>query len=295
MKSKVIFYIGNFHYPNGNAAGKRVAGITKIFALLGYHIVIFDTRREDCSGYNLIELDAKNSNETVTCYSMPYPKSLADWFRTSRLQTELIRKIDEYPKAEAAVFYGSPRISTFSLPVISHFKRNQVCVVCDVVDWLTVKTKNPVRDIVKKSDDYYQKAILNKKFDKSICISSYLDRLYSSDISNRVVIPPVLADNISSSKGRVDEVKRLFYAGNPFRNDMKVNDVNAMKDRVDLTIKYLYQLKKEGCDNFIFDVYGLTVTEIKSSLPYISAYIDYLGDNIRFNGAVCNDLLVTKL
>ncbi|MEF1173779.1 glycosyltransferase [Vibrio sinaloensis] len=294
MNKKIIFYIGNFHYPSGNAAGKRVSGIISILINLGYHVVVFDTRKIAVESKGIV-LDNEASNEYVTCYTMAYPQGILDWLKVSSLQEDLIRKFDEYKNVEAAIFYGSPRVSVFSNYLIKYFNKKNIVTISDVVDWLIVKTKNPIRDLVKKLDDYYQKTVLNNRFDKSICISYFLEDMYKEKIRDIIVIPPVMDSYSFNELGEKNREKTLFYAGNPFRSDMRKNDVATMKDRLDLIISHLCELKDEGVDNFVFQTYGFTKNELLSSVPYISDKVESLGRNIIFNGEVDNEYLVSQL
>ncbi|MEF1187595.1 glycosyltransferase, partial [Vibrio sinaloensis] len=110
-----------------------------------------------------------------------------------------------------------------------------------------------------------------------------------------IVIPPVMDSYSFNELGEKNREKTLFYAGNPFRSDMRKNDVATMKDRLDLIISHLCELKDEGVDNFVFQTYGFTKNELLSSVPYISDKVESLGRNIIFNGEVDNEYLVSQL
>ncbi|MEF1187657.1 hypothetical protein, partial [Vibrio sinaloensis] len=114
-----------------------MSGIISILINLGYHVVVFDTRKIAVESKGIV-LDNEASNEYVTCYTMAYPQGILDWLKVSSLQEDLIRKFDEYKNVEAAIFYGSPRVSVFSNYLIKYFNKKNIVTISDVVDWLIV-------------------------------------------------------------------------------------------------------------------------------------------------------------
>lgn len=296
-KKKVIVYIGNFHFPDGNAAGKRVLGVAKLFILLGYRVVIIDTRKGEIKDNKLITYNGRECNDGIISYSMPYSDSPGDWFRITNLQSEVLSILDKFKSDElkAVIFYGSPRISYFNKKIITYLNKRGVDSIADVVDWLTVKTKNPILDLVKSIDDTYQKKIVNCYCKKVICISTYIEEIYKKKCLPTLLLPPIMDEMSGVEHKNTSENRTLFYAGNPFRSDMKTNDVASLKDRIDLIINGLASLKKDGVCNFIFNIYGFTKSELLTRLPSLYESVEFLGRNVSIHGKVSNSDLLKKL
>ena len=69
----------------------------------------------------------------------------------------------------------------------------------------------------------------------------------------------------------------------------------ALKDRLDKTIEYLSKVKKQGVDNFVFDIYGVTEEGYRTAFPWHTEHVDFLGENVRFHGRVQYDIIEDAL
>lgn len=296
MKNKIL-YIGNFNFPNGNAAGKRVFSNAKILKKINYEVLIVDLKNINYTGY----LDSTQSKlKGFDCYSFSYPKSNLDWLKyrkTFRQLTKFIEKKNIIDELKYVIYYGSPRISLFNWLLINFCKKNEIKVISDCVDWLSVNTNNFFYNIFKWIDTTYQKAFLNKKVDGLIVISDYLDDYYKNYNINTVKVPPLSPKEYKlklKSKYIKTNRKLISYAGLPFRKNIKVSDKSNMKDRIDKIIKLLYLAKKENA-SFIFNIYGFTKEEFLIALPDQRKYIEFLGDSIKFNGYTENEIVTKKI
>lgn len=295
---KNILYIGNFEFPNGNAAGKRVYANGKILKSLGYNVIFLgmEKREED----NLVSLkNSKKEFDGFTSYSFAYPSNNFQWIKYKKRFKEmktLLKSENLLMDLDMVITYGSPAISIFNDLLIQYCKKNTISIVSDCVDWLTVKTNNPLFDIVKWTDNRFQKAYLNKKVDGIIAISTYLSNYYKTSEMNVIIIPPLATSDISNRplELELNEMTTLTYAGIPFRQGQIISDLNSLKDRIDKTIIWLYQSKLRN-HKFIFNIYGFTKEEYLYSIPQQTKYVDGLGESIVFHGKLENDQVSKKI
>ena len=88
-------------------------------------------------------------------------------------------------------------------------------------------------------------------------------------------------------KSKVPLIPTFIYAGRPFRDDMKKNDVGSMKDRVDLIFKVFSELKLEGY-NFILHIYGFSSVEFLNCVPEARKNVETISESIIFHGHASN-------
>jgi glycosyltransferase involved in cell wall biosynthesis len=294
---KTILYIGNFSFPLGNAAGKRVYANGKILKELGYQ-VIFVGMNKDISPLSSLKT-TKNIFDGFIYYNLPYPQKNLDWLNyrsTFNKFVEFLKEETIIEDLELIIYYGSPTISFFNTKLIRFCNQKDIKVVTDCVDWLTAKTNNPLFNMVKWSDNLYQKAYANKKADGVIAISRYLADYYEQSGCTTVIIPPLSPIKYEITEGdfNVQEKKIITYAGQPFRIGQKITDCSTLKDRIDKTIVLLHHMKEKGC-KFIFNIYGFTKDEYLYSLPFHRKFIDDLGDSICFHGLTRNEEVVDSI
>lgn len=294
---KTVLYIGNFSFPLGNAAGKRVYANGKILKELDYDVIFIGMSKDITDSESL--MSTKRAYEGFYYYNFPYPKKLIDWVNYNNIFIDLANFLTDtniIDDLALVIYYGSPALSFFNTKLIKFCRKNNIKVVADCVDWLTTKTNNFLFDVVKTLDNRYQKAYANKKADGVISISSYLAKYYRKSGCNIVIIPPLSPVDYKIQKEPLENrpYKTIIYAGLPFRRGQKVTDCNTLKDRVDKTIILLCSAKKEGC-KFIFNIYGFTKEEYLFAIPTQKSYIDELGDSIIFHGLLSNQEVIKNI
>jgi glycosyltransferase involved in cell wall biosynthesis len=293
--SKTIIYVGNFHFPNGNAAGKRVYGNSALLKELGYDVNVIDTNADYQP--HKYELSTQTKLKDFNCFSLPYPQGFKGWLRFYDAFRE-VKKHIIFKKAQGGVctvvMYGSPTLSLFNLFLIKFCKNNDIRILADCVDWLSINSKSILFNCIKSSDDFFQKAICNKMTDGVICISSFLSNYYQNAGLKTILIPPLNANNEDEiDKREAPLIPTFIYAGRPFRDDMKKNDVGSMKDRVDLIFKVFSDLKLEGYD-FILHIYGFSSVEFLKCVPDAKSNIETIAEKTKFHGHASNaDVLST--
>lgn len=283
-KNKVL-YVGNFSFPMGNAAGKRVYANGKLFRELGYEVIFVGMDKKIDASIPL--KNTKSIYDGFTYYNFSYPRHNTDWLRYKREFKKLIKLLEEEELIQhlcLVIYYGEPRFSIFLTLLIRYLRRRNIKVVSDCVDWLTTKTGHYLFDLAKGLNDAYEMIYANIKTDGIITISSYLASYYEDQGCNTVIIPPLsLYEDVTvepiSSEGDIV----ITYAGEPFRKGLKAINRNTLKDRIDKTVILLYEAKKKGC-HFLFHIYGFTKEEYLMALPSQKKYLDKLEPNIVFHG-----------
>ena len=294
---KTVLYIGNFSFPLGNAAGKRVYANGKILKELGYEVIFIGMDKE----VNRLEplKNTRKEYDGFIYYNFSYPQSNLDWVKykkTFKVLTSFLVDKNIVDDLALVIYYGSPRLSLFNTMLINYCNSRNIKVVTDCVDWLTTKTNNFIFDAVKWADNTYQKAYANKKADGVIAISSYLANYYNDHNCLTVVIPPLSPDEymLTDVKRTQNDKKVITYAGLPFRKGQQVKDCNMLKDRIDKTIMLFHQAKKDGC-KFVFNIYGFTKEEYLQAIPQQKIYVDELGASIVFHGLKPNEEVVDSV
>lgn len=296
MKNTVL-YIGNFSFPLGNAAGKRVYANGKMLKELGYEVLFIGMSKENVAIKSL--KTTKKEYEGFTYYNFSYPNTSIDWVNYKKTFCELRRFLEEEEIINdlfLVIYYGSPAISLFNIRLIRFCREKKVKVIADCVDWLTTKTRNPLFDIIKWLDNTYQKSYANKKTDGVIAISSYLSNYYEKAGNMTVIIPPLSPIDYHISELNINRSyeKIITYAGLPFRKGQIVTDCNSLKDRIDKTIILLHEAKKRNC-KFVLNIYGFTKGEYLHAIPEQKKYVEDLGTHIVFHGNKSNEEVVESV
>lgn len=287
-----ILYIGNFKFPLGNAAGRRVLSNGYLLKKLGHevsYIGVDDDEKNDWRNYNGFDF-----------LNIPYPSSQMEWIQYKKKWSyieNIIEKKFEHT-VDIIILYGAPAISPFYECVIKYSKKNNVKTIIDVVDWLSYDTKNTVFNIIKTLDNNLQKGYFSLKADGIICISSFLNNYYKNR-KKTVVIPPLsIVDKsnsvITNKEEKINQPLELVYAGRPFRENEQIKNVNNLKDRVDLMIETLGELKSMNV-SFKFSIYGFTKTEYLIAVPQHRKLVDFISDEVSFWGQYPNDQVVQAI
>lgn len=299
MTKKIVLYIGNFSFPNGNAAGKRVLANGKVMQEMGHEVIFIGMSKEVTDSTPLKK--TKREYDGFTYYNFPYPKSNLDWVNYNKAYkklTDLLESEGLIGGLDLVIYYGSPSLSLFNMKLIRYCKAQNIKIVADCVDWLIVKNNSIIFNIIKWADNTYQKAYLNKKADTIITISKYLSDYYSGKGCNTVIIPPLSTfkkiNSIENENICNDNQVVLMYAGLPFRIGSRVKNSSYLKDRIDKTIIMLWRAKKRGC-NFLFNIYGFTKEDYLMSIPEQEGYIKDLGSSIVFHGFMSNNEIVESV
>ncbi|MFC2151994.1 glycosyltransferase family 4 protein [Bacteroidota bacterium] len=291
---KKIFYIGNFSFPHGNASGTRVFGNGCLLRDLEYDVSYIGLDKNLKSNSDIFE--TKQAYKDFTYYNLPYPVGIKGWLSYKQRFKEVISVIEK-EKPFAVITYGSPTISLFGKLLKKWCRNSNVLCIADCVDWLPAKSGNIFFRITKYLDTTYQKRFFNSNTDGVITVSSFLSNYYKKKQCKTVIIPPLVDISrykVLYSENKINEIftKRLIYVGQPFALDGRKVKKGSYKDRIDIIIDVLYQLKKM---NFIFDIYGLTRDQYLKVIPEHKYKLNSLNDKVRFHGFIDNNDAIIKI
>lgn len=285
---KSIIYMGNFLYPDGNAAGKRVSGNIKIIQKLGYKPIIFCFRKNKDNSF----LKSQEING-VAVYTIPYSNGIRrlNFFKVFKEFKKLFFLIKEKNVISYTIMYSN--MATFDLNklVIKLCKKNDVKVIYDFCDYFDKIQKNNIfKYCVKKRDLWLLNNCVLKKCDGYICISNYLSKMINKD-KPYVIIPP-LSIELKRPVFNENEYITISYA--TVISD-KNRDISEWKDRIDIIIDLFYNLYKKNIVNWKLNFIGFTRDELLLMFPKKLSHsynekIDVINKNIKFWGFVNNNV-----
>lgn len=276
---KTIIYIGNFDVSCMNAAGKRVLNLSRLLVKLGYKLVLIESTKS-----KEILKRPINIEKNIKLYSIKYPKNYLQWCQYQKkysFVTNIVKEESKSSNIKYMIFYGSLSIYLLVKKLLKYNKKNKIISLADVVDWLNVGIKNPLARILKIFDNYKKRRI-NFKMDGLIVISEYLHSYYKN--KKTVIIPPLMEPHflkLDDIDNKNNNMKKIYYAGSPFKSNKIIANKNTIKDRVDLMIELLNSTNEEFC----FDIYGITKEEFLIMFPKM---VDSIGKNIHFYGKIDN-------
>ncbi|MBV6374314.1 glycosyltransferase [Enterococcus casseliflavus] len=289
MANKIV-YIGNFIYPDGNAAGKRVSSNGKLLSSQGYEVYYIGRGKNK---------DANNMGES-------FPWSFEIYNNKQNIKAHLLsnRKILKKIKdiisdiginnVKFVILYGELNNSFLNLKLINWCHKNNIKVLIDCVEWWSENDGNIIFRTVKNLNTNFLIKYVNKKADGIITISNYLMTFYSEKGIPTVIIPPLVDSLFYSGKSKTSENIKVIYAGFPFRKGIKNISHLAMKDRLDKAIDILLLVKKSN-PNLLFDIYGITYEDYIFSVPRQRSIIEKNLSWIKFHGELENDFILKEI
>ncbi|NLE24352.1 MAG: glycosyltransferase family 4 protein, partial [Clostridiaceae bacterium] len=241
MSRKKVLYIGGFELPDKNAAAQRVIANAKILRDLGYDSIFIGvdkTRKEE-------GLSIKYNFEGFDYFQIKYPQSKPEWMKyLVSLKNILPFIINE--GISHIIAYNYPSIALYRLRRFCN--KNKLKLIGDCADWYEAKG-GLIFKFIKNFDVYLRMKIVHPKLDGLIVISDYLYEYYKNRTNKLINLPPLVDLSMKKWELQRGEIKNkhisLIYAGWPF---------GVEKDRLDIIINILMQIKKEHQVNVLFSV-----------------------------------------
>lgn len=269
---KKVLYIGNFDFPEKDAACQRVIGIGKILRDLNYEV--------NYCGINLKcrEQDLQKNGEY-------YFEGFRYFFRDDLKKNKIQRTLNYYFKInyiiELVNNIGENNIEIiigYHLPAVVLLKLERFCkvkkikLISDCTEWYQAKQISRGIFGLGYLNSQLRMYYSNFKIKNLIVISEYLEKYYSN--INTVKIPPVL--DIDDEKWNIEKhkykskVRKYCYFGSPGKKDLIKNIINSFES-----------LDKEN-EKFSLDIIGVTEKQYRDN--YDKNYPSY--KNIKFFGRV---------
>jgi glycosyltransferase involved in cell wall biosynthesis len=293
INRNVVMIVGNFEFPDGNAAGKRVRGIGFILKELGYEPIFVGIDKTLPANYNIEE--SHRAAYGMDAYALPYPKGILGWLNYPRSFKKTIQIIEKIGASNVLAFiaYGNPSISALMNKYRLWSKRNDIFFIADCADWFQFSHKGFIHNIIKFIDTNFQKRYVFPRADGLIAISRFFFNFYGKLGCHMVMLPPVTDVRLCKEKIKcslkkydtnADSVrgKMFVYAGLPFW--VSPNTVtDRFKDRLDRSVELFYKIFKIT-DRFIFNIYGITREKYLIVLPQHQQMLAEMESHVIFHG-----------
>lgn len=262
-KRKKIIYIGNFIFPNGNAATLRAFGNAKALICLGYDVVLV-SKTEEC-------FITKDSNNLFT-YEMKeneQPIKNIEYVISFKKFENVIKKFDN---VYAVILYNFPTISF--LYAINLCKRYGYKCFGDITEYYYSKTGNLLFDFLKNVDSIVRMKYLIFKLDGIISINHLLSNKYRERI-NVITIPPLV--DLDEMKWKSNYVEPSLLTFTFFGSKSRKKEKEYFSVLLDAFAKLNhYQFK--------IIIIGIDRKSIKNESEVAHHAIHELGDKIIFTG-----------
>lgn len=286
---RTIIYIGNYELPDKNAAAHRVIANGKAFRDLGYNVVFIGV---DNSDTNEDFADKKETFFGFDCFKRKKAKTNIEWLYFLTNIDFYKQVMDKYENIYAIIGYNLPALILVRLK--KEAGRKKIKIFSDSTEWYDIRKKgNSIpKFLIRYLDVYYRMKVINPRLDGIIAISSYLFDYYKSKGVHTVQVPPLVdtTDNKWANDFQVKPEKtQLLYAGSPF----SLYNEPSYKDRIDLIIESVTQLKKDGID-FHMHIIGIEKEDVLKNFPDLISMVPYLSDSVTFYGRLPH-LQVIKL
>jgi len=286
--NKTILYIGGFELPLGNAAAKRAIANTRILEKLGYNVILLgiDKNKKYTSEIEVFKHD------DITCHVTGYPHSIKEWLRYIYCIRNFRKIADRIDNLSTIICYN---YQSLAYNRIRRFcQKRGIRIIGDISEWDCSYEGNLLFKIMKILDTAYRMYIVNKRVDSLIVSSRFLSNFYKS-IKHIIVPTLLLRENQNYQINIKSNYIKLYYAGIPFRIGRRIRDKSKIKDRLDLSLKILYEIMKVK-NNFIFNIYGITKSQYLESIPEDYELLKKMKSNVQFWGNLktkdINDIII---
>lgn len=286
MIKNTVLYIGNYEFPTGNAAGKRVLGNACALRDYGFRVISLGVSQK---GVSSRYATTKEVYEGIEFYQAKYSdgKERLTVNKTFGEFISFIKEIGISNELNTIIMYGSLSIALWNVGVVKWCRANNIKVIGDYVDWLNPITKNIFFNIFKRIDIQIMMRYVSRITDGNIVISEYLRK----HIKNKnIVVPPLCQHKYIPTK----VANTVIYAGSPFRINVRNQNPFHFKDRIDKMIHIMYDLHSKGFE-FLFAIYGFTKEELLAVVranerKRLEEMLNDAGGKIQFFGRVSSDV-----
>lgn len=282
---KYVFYIGDFKAGIMDAQCQLVLGNCKVLNELGYKVILIGNDSSLSVPNNI--LNSKIEVDGFEVYNICFVKNIKNLLKSFKIHKEIKRVLLSYPKPDFIINYGSPAFA-MELHLLSNWcKNNKSYLISNCVD-LSIQLHGTVlQRLIKSLDRKYRNVITFKRVDGIIAVSTNIGEYFNRFNKCPTVIIPPLKDvcQLPKQKYNYNKVRKLVYIGVPFPIDGRIVDEHSYKDRIDLFIDIICQIRNE-VPSFCLDIYGLTKEQYEFVVSRHIKLISQNSDIINFHGRV---------
>ena len=297
---KRIYYIGDFMFPDKNAAGTLVLGNASLLRELNYEVVLIGNEKNYS---HRSFFDSKNEAYGFEYYTVPHSKNLNGLKKFPEYIKSILKELeDNKTKIEAIIFYSTPNFSMLMYFIGKWAKKNNIKLIANIADISAITHGKLHERLLKRIDFKIKHYIYEKKIKNLITVTDYISKRFDpASVKNKVKIPPLVINqktieykSSSNSSSCMDFKKSFVYAGVPFPTDGRKVSTSSYKDRLDIIIE-LFSLVKAESENFILNIYGISKMEYLNVIPHHKEILDELNENIFFYGIQKKSIVEKKI
>ena len=256
----VVIYTGNYFYPDGNAAGKRVLGNLEAINAAGFETVCLCFRK-DTSSQEIMESKFNNT----ALYTIPYTLG-KDRLNNKKPEAAFLTVLKKYEnKIKCVIMYNSLGTTEFNSFVIRMCNKNKVKVCYDIVDYFEKPAKNNLlRYLMKKRELDKLTGKVIPACDGWIAISEYLKGMMPN-AEKTIVVPPLAVNSLTKDEEYKPQSDITFSYATYIVD--KNRPISEWKDRIDTIVDIFYAVYLEGMENFRIKFLGFTKDELIGMFP----------------------------
>ena len=269
-----IYYVGEFSYPEGEAASYRVLGNVQAMRAAGFEVVVVG-RGPANPGSGSGENREVGRYHLVDEYG---PRSAPKWRRAWRYivgGSRLMSWLKAHAAADAQAIILAGGYSRYLFRLLPLCRSWRIPLFVDVVEWFEPSHCLGGRFGPQRWDVELSLRSLIPRAGHVIAISSFLERHFQKHGAKTLRVPPLIdatdskwQQSATREKGRL----RLGFAGNAGQKDLLVN-----------AIRGLARLGNEAtrCE---LRIVGPTRDELGNSLGSDAGLMQWLGPSLQFTG-----------
>lgn len=238
MENNNVLYVSNSCLPYC-ASGIRITNISKMLHKCNYKVFMLSKNDyltiPEYYRKNLFVEKKDNILETYYndlnyLFSPPQKNNrllnMLELFSNNN-QFNLIKKICKNKKINIIILYNP--VYKLCKKVYEFSKRNSIKLIIDNTEWYDANVKNKFDKFVARS---VNKRILklDKKVNKIISISPWMNKWYKDRNINSILIPPLMtAFSLQKKSFHNDKIVNIIYCGIPGAKDLLIPFVNCIK------------------------------------------------------------------
>lgn len=256
--------------PDRNAGAQRAMSLAKSIFNAGYTPVIIGLSYEENMPRNILE--TKKEYQGITCYAIPYPKTIKQWLKRMTSIRDFCKIMNYYGKDNIH------SIIAIDYEIIALYRLKQFCkdygifLIADNMEWYEKSTLPFPQNIVKDVDTFLRMKKFYPKLKNKICISRYLYNYYSNMTPqfNTALIPVTVDVEEEKWKSlpiyKPSEYIKIVYAGNP-------GDY-CIKERLDWLIQAVCEINMSGYKCKL-TVIGVEQKKFELQYPSLVNHLEY--------------------
>lgn len=231
-----IFYVGGFHFPDGDAAAHRVYGIGKALRDAGYEVVFLGAERigrpQDATHGGRYQFDNFSYYPAGNTGDSPMRRALRLW-RTHLSGLSAMSRLKMLWKDDSVAVFAYQASLPFLVQLRSFCNLHHAVLVADVVEWYDRRHVTWGRYGPFALDSELRMRYMRGRADGVVAISSYLERFYGHQ-GRPTLRVPALVDTSADCWQRprtepgVKSSLQLAFVGRAGKKELLVNAIRGL-------------------------------------------------------------------